>query len=419
MESEPRPASRSLLGCSSGDNLCIVREYEYEVIIVPVFMIFVFFIILGLILWLRYRNHKEMEEINDGKDSSRGIQRPNTSEHIALREATVEGVLSCKDPYLETFEIPRDRITGDLQKIRTGTFGPIYKAQLLPKESEKQQTIVIAALRDSPSARDTQLFLDRIRFHAKLGKHPNIVDMLGCCTDQLPIYLIMENVSEGDLLNFLWTCRRDVMAMDKIPFDITEKQIFSVAIQVVNGLEYLHQKKLLHGDVAARNVLIHHDFTAKISGLSIASDIYNRSMILMHHKIPLKWQAPEHLMKKPVTEKSDIWSLGILMYEMVTLGAPPYPDIPPRQILQFLQRGHRIKRPPTCGTTLYNIMKSCWEWRETDRPTYPDLKKRLEAGKKNANDKIVLQVPEEVVPELYAQVAGLEESFLMDNFTIL
>uniref|UniRef100_A0A8C5KM00 Serine/threonine/tyrosine kinase 1 n=1 Tax=Jaculus jaculus TaxID=51337 RepID=A0A8C5KM00_JACJA len=199
----------------------------------------------------------------------------------------------------------------------------------------------------------------------------------------------------------------DVMTMDSVLYDLTEKQVYHIGKQVLLALEFLQDKHLFHGDVAARNVLIQSDLTAKLCRLGLAYEVYARGAISSTHTVPLKWLAPERLLLRPASIRGDIWSFGILLYEMVTLGAPPYPEVPPASILQYLQRKKIMKRPSSCTQTMYNIMKSCWRWKEDSRPLPGELRLRLEAAARSANDKAVLQVPELVVPELYAGVAGV------------
>eukprot|EP00070_Physeter_catodon_P039909 XP_028346803.1 tyrosine-protein kinase STYK1 isoform X3 [Physeter catodon] len=336
---DERRLTRMLLECSLSDKLCIVREQQYEVIIVPALLVGIFLILLGVILWLFIREQRERQQ-------SPGLRKP-----------------------------------AGLQEV--------------------------------------QEFLGRIQFYQYLGKHKNLVQLEGCCTEGLPLYMVLEDVAQGDLLSFLWTCRRDVMTMDGLPYDLTEKQIYHIGKQVLLAVEFLQDKHLFHGDVAARNILIQCDLTAKLCGLGLAYEVHSRGAISSTRIVPLKWLAPERLLLRPAGIKGDIWSFGILLYEMVTLGAPPYPEVPPTSILQHLQRRKIMKRPSSCTHTMYGLMKSCWRWREDSRPSLTELHSHLETAARTANDKAVLQVPELVVPELYAAVAGVSVESLSYSYSIL
>ncbi|NXP03907.1 STYK1 kinase, partial [Thinocorus orbignyianus] len=419
--------TRMLLQCNSNDKLCVVRKYQTEVIVVPVLLVGFFVIILTVILWLHCRGMRAKQEQSSSSSAGQQVTEKNQQEfnstenhYIQLSETSVESLLNSASLTLKELEIQREKLSlGTLQLITYGRYGSIYRVELETGNPKKTKTVVLKALQDMSSPQKVKDFLGRIKFHQSLGHHENLVELLGCCVDKLPLYMIMEDVSLGDLLTFLWTCRKDVMTMDGIPYDLTERQVYEVGQQVAAALAYLEQKKLFHGDIAARNVLLHHNFTAKLCGLGLAYETHTYGADSVTRIVPVKWQAPERLLKKPPGIKADIWSFGILLYEMITLGAPPYPEVPPSDILLYLQRQNIMKQPSSCQPTMYNIMKSCWQWSATDRPSPADLIQSLQAAMKTSNGHAVLQVPELVVPELYANVAGVDVHSLVSEYTIL
>ncbi|NXC10523.1 STYK1 kinase, partial [Orthonyx spaldingii] len=417
--------SRMLLECNSNDKLCVVREYQTEVIVVPVLLVGFFVIVLTVILWLHCRGLRAKQE--QSAPAGTQVRKKNQQEscstenrYIQLNETSVESLLNSASLTLKELEIPREKLLpGTLQLIKHGAYGSIYRAQLETGISGKTKTVILKASQDLASPQKVKDFLGRIEFHQNLGRHKNLVELVGCCVDQLPLYMVMEDVSLGDLLTFLWTCRKDVMAMDGVPYDLTERQVYEVGQQVAAALAYLEEKKLFHGDIAARNVLLHHNFTAKLCGLGLAYESHTRGASSVTRKVPVKWQAPERLLSKPPTIKADIWSFGILLYEMITLGAPPYPEVPPSDILSYLQKQNIMKQPSSCQQAMYCIMKSCWQWSADHRPSPADLLCQLKTALKNSNGHTVLQVPEPVVPELYADVAGVDVHSLVREYTIL
>ncbi|NXE25315.1 STYK1 kinase, partial [Ardeotis kori] len=417
--------TRMLLECNSNDKLCVVREYQTEVIVVPVLLVGFFVIVLTVILWLHCRGLRAKQEQSSSSEhqgKKNNQQESNSTENrcIQLSETSVESLLNSASLVLKELEIPREKLSsGTLQLIKHGCYGGIYRAQLETGNPGRTKSVVLKALRDLASPQEIKDFVGRIKFRQNLGHHENLVELLGCCVDQFPLYMIMEDVSLGDLLTFLWTCRKDVMTMDSIPYDLTERQVYEVGQQVAAALAYLEQKKLFHGDIAARNVLLHHNFSAKLCGLGLAYETHRYGAKSVTQIVPVKWQAPERLLKKPPSIKADIWSFGILLYEMITLGAPPYPEVPPSDILSYLQRQNIMKQPSSCQQAMYGIMKSCWQWNVTDRPSPTDLIQSLQAAIKTSNDHAVLQVPEPVVPELYANIAGVDVHSLVREYTIL
>ncbi|KAM6286952.1 tyrosine-protein kinase STYK1 isoform 1-T7 [Spheniscus humboldti] len=416
--------TRMLLECNSNDKLCVVREYQTEVIVVPVLLVGFFVIVLTVILWLHCRGLRAKQEQSSSSghqvnDKNQQESSSTENHYIQLSETTVESLLNSASLTLKELEIPREKLSrGTLQLIKHGRYGNMYRAQLETGNPGETKSVVLKALQDLASPQVVKDFLGRIKFHQNLGHHENLVELVGCCVDQLPLYVIMEDVSLGDLLTFLWTCRKDVMTMDGIPYDLTERQVYEVGQQVAAALAYLEQKKLFHGDIAARNVLLHHNFTAKLCGLGLAYETHTYGANSVTQNVPVKWQAPEKLLKKPPTIKADIWSFGILLYEMITLGAPPYPEVPPSDILLHLQRRNIMKQPSSCRPAMYGIMKSCWQWNATNRPSPADLIRSLQTAIKTSSDHVVLQVPELVVPELYASVAGVDVHSLVSEYTI-
>ncbi|KFP60246.1 Tyrosine-protein kinase STYK1, partial [Cariama cristata] len=417
--------TRMLLECNSNDKLCVVREYQTEVIVVPVLLVGFFVIVLTVILWLHCRGLRAKQEQSSSSGhqvNDKNQQESSSTEncYIQLSETSVERLLNSASLTLKELEIPREKLLpGTLQLMQHGHYGSIYRGQVETGNPGKTKTVVLKVLQDLASPQEVKDFLRRIKFHQNLGHHENLVELVGCCIDQFPLYMIMEDVSLGDLLSFLWTCRKDVMTVDGIPYDLTERQVYEVGQQVAAALAYLEQKKLFHGDIAARNVLLHHNFTAKLCGLGLAYETHTYSATSVTQMVPVKWQAPERLLKKPPSIKADIWSFGILLYEMITLGAPPYPEVPPSDILSYLQRQNIMKQPSSCQQTMYSIMKSCWQWNATKRPSPADLIQSLQTAIKTSNNHTVLQVPELVVPELYANVAGVDVHSLVREYTIL
>ncbi|XP_060092817.1 tyrosine-protein kinase STYK1 [Heteronotia binoei] len=430
MSEKIRRASRMLLECQNNDKLCFIRENQAELIVIPVLLVGAFVIVLSVILWLHCRNWRikqqnlsEAEQkaavpvSDDEKSPGKASLSEDTS--IQLSEMTMDCLLRTAALTMKELEIPREKISPEsLEFIQNGSFGGIYRAKLDTASPGKTQLVILKALQESATSHEMKDFLERIKFHQFLGPHENIVKLLGCSVTQTPLYMILEDASNGNLLSFLWTCRRDVVTMNGLPFDLTERQVYKIGQQIASALDFLQEKKLFHGDVAARNVLIDRDFTAKLCKLGLAYRSHTCGPSTVTHTVPLKWQAPERLLKKPPSIKSDIWSFGILLYEMITLGAPPFPEVPPSEILHHLNRRHIMSRPSSCQPAMYSIMKDCWCWTPTDRLSPTELIRRIQRAIETSNDQAVLQVPELVVPELYANVAGIDLGDLAIDYTV-
>uniref|UniRef100_A0A8C6TXC2 Protein kinase domain-containing protein n=1 Tax=Neogobius melanostomus TaxID=47308 RepID=A0A8C6TXC2_9GOBI len=284
----------------------------------------------------------------------------------------------------------------------------LYRAQMDRKD------VILRVLKDSASAADRQQFVGFASFLSGLGPHPFIPALLGVVTVQPPLMIAIEELQHRDLLNFLWKCRQPGC-------DMTEKRIYIMARQVASALDYLHSQQCVHGNVAARSVLVGQDLTVKLWGLGSA---YRRahssgavgSLGSTDAMELRKWQAPEVLARTAISKSSDVWSFGILLCEMVTLGDPPFPQILATELLQYLQRGKFLRKPAACSNTLFTLIKSCCQWSPQQRASLPKLIRKLESAERTEGGSAVLRVPEPLEVGQYLQEAGYEEAY---NYAVL
>ena len=146
-----------------------------------------------------------------------------------------------------------------------------------------------------------------------------------------------------------------------------------------SGMAYLEEHSYIHRDLAARNILVGEGNSCKVADFGLArvikEDIYSPKE---GAKFPIKWTAPEAALFNRFTIKSDIWSFGILMTEVITKGAMPYPGMTNAQVLKSVESGYRCPKPEGCPDPLYVLMLECWRHEPEERPTFESLKFRLE-----------------------------------------
>lgn len=160
---------------------------------------------------------------------------------------------------------------------------------------------------------------------------------------------------------------------------ITEIDLLSFAYQVAIGMDFLSVNKVVHRDLACRNVLVLSDRTVKISDFGLSRDIYQENLYKKSGSgmLPIKWLAIESMTHQVYSTHTDVWSFGVLLYEIVTKGAVPYPTVDTKDILNFLKDGGRMDRPSGCRADVYKLMLSCWNVVPTERPTFKIIKEKL------------------------------------------
>ncbi|XP_051520469.1 tyrosine-protein kinase STYK1 [Myxocyprinus asiaticus] len=424
-------SSNSTYPCIAGNTLCRVLFHELELIVVPVLFLVAFLVtfIILLVLKCSHKPSHHYRHPTNEKDDTQPHQ--NTNRHRNSNRRHLQGIDA--PPELNPMEhevipmtahtqhsspavpqTPTERHPGNFQLVTPLPLNFSVKQNdtfTLHRAVMDRQPVILRILKQSAKARERQSFLGFAHFFAELGPHPSLPKLLGVVTVQMPLMIVVEELENRDLLSFLWRCRQDHTAQ-AAPCDMTERRIFTMGAQIASALEYLHSKNNIHGNVKARSVLVGRDLTVKLWGLGPA---FRRKMDTGFAKdvddIEMrKWQAPEVLAQQPLQQSSDIWSFGILLYEMVTLGAAPFPNIMVHELLQYLQRGNALKKPPNCSNTLYSIIKACCQWRPKDRASLAELNRKLQSGGRSMNDQTVLQVSEPLDIEKYMQEAGYGES---------
>lgn len=260
----------------------------------------------------------------------------------------------------DQWEIPKSSLKL-IRKIGHGQFGEVW-------EGLWNNTTPVAIKTLKPGTMEVKDFLAEAQIMKKL-RHTKLIQLYAVCTQDEPIYIVTELMRHGSLLEYLQGKGRTL----KLP------QLIDMAAQIASGMAYLESQNYIHRDLAARNILVGDGNTVKIADFGLARVIKEDEYeARVGARFPIKWTAPEAANYNRFTIKSDVWSFGILLTEIVTYGRIPYPGMTNAEVLHQVEHGYRMPAPPNCPQTLYEIMLECWRKEEMERPTFETLQWKLE-----------------------------------------
>nr|XP_026693888.1 proto-oncogene tyrosine-protein kinase ROS isoform X2 [Ciona intestinalis] len=393
--------------------------------------IFVSIIIFIIACWrcrVLRRRKKKLRHLRDITtiriDSGMDVElaRVRHMTNLAMAAANHEGRINLPTDYRDRLPIyPRDQLKLGML-IGSGAFGEVYKGTAAGiSGGEGEASVAVKTLKDGASENEKMEFLMEAYFMS-LFDHRNIISLLGVCLDNEPQFLILELMEGGDLLKYLRHARPTQMMSSKLSF----LDLIDICLDLSAGCKYLESQHFIHRDLAARNCLVSSkDYqcrhrVVKIGDFGLARDIYRNDYYLKEGEglLPVRWMAPESLMMKLYTVQSDVWSFGVLLWEVMTFGQQPYPEFTNTEVIHFVKEGGRLEQPHGCPEPLYEVMRECWEVEPRDRPSFNDVLVVLQECKGTCSPNTIPIDPPSTSSINYSLMSpSTDEGFVNGGFT--
>ncbi|XP_053605755.1 tyrosine-protein kinase Fer isoform X2 [Plodia interpunctella] len=318
-----------------------------------------------LVLSVCWGQHKHfiVQTTPEGHYRFEGAAFPSVAELIAWQRTSEVPVTARSGALLrravprETWELNNDDVQL-LDKIGRGNFGDVYKARL----KTTGQEVAVKTCRMALPEEQKRTFLQEGRI-LKQYQHPNIVRLIGIAVQKQPIMIVMELVPGGSLLTFLRTRAGN----------LSPRALLAMCRDAAAGMRYLESKNCIHRDLAARNCLVGDDNIVKISDFGMSREEEEYIVSGGMKQIPIKWTAPEALNFGKYTSLCDVWSYGVLMWEIFSKGDTPYAGMSNSRAREKIDTGYRMPAPEGCSEDVYALMLRCWEYEPEKRPHFHQI----------------------------------------------
>ncbi|XP_077066539.1 NT-3 growth factor receptor isoform X1 [Siphateles boraxobius] len=277
------------------------------------------------------------------------------------------------------------------RELGEGAFGKVFLAECYNLSPTKDKMLVAVKTLKDPTLAARKDFQREAELLTNL-QHDHIVKFYGVCVDGDPLIMVFEYMKHGDLNKFLRAHGPDAMILvDGQPLqtngELGLSQMLHIATQIASGMVYLASQHFVHRDLATRNCLVGNGLLVKIGDFGMSRDIYStdyyRDMVLQqvggHTMLPIRWMPPESIMYRKFTTESDVWSFGVILWEIFTYGKQPWFQLANNEVIECITQGRVLERPRLCPKEVYDIMLGCWQREPQQRLNIKDIQKILYA----------------------------------------
>ncbi|XP_029904238.1 insulin-like growth factor 1 receptor isoform X2 [Myripristis murdjan] len=344
-------------------DLYVAERYEnflYAMIFIPIgIVLFICFLVAMLVVFNRKRNSDRL---------GNGVLYASVNpEYFSAAEMYVP----------DEWEVAREKISLS-RELGQGSFGMVYEGMAKGVVKDEPETrVAVKTVNESASMRERIEFLNEASVMKEFNCH-HVVRLLGVVSQGQPTLVIMELMTRGDLKSYLRSLRpKEQWSNLSLP---PLKKMLQMAGQIADGMAYLNANKFVHRDLAARNCMVAEDFTVKIGDFGMTRDIYETDYYRKGGKglLPVRWMSPESLKDGVFTTNSDVWSFGVVLWEVATLAEQPYQGLSNEQVLRFVMEGGLLEKPQYCPDMLFELMRMCWQYNPKMRPSFLEIISSIE-----------------------------------------
>ncbi|XP_066503845.1 NT-3 growth factor receptor isoform X2 [Hoplias malabaricus] len=271
------------------------------------------------------------------------------------------------------------------RELGEGAFGKVFLAECYNLSPTKEKMLVAVKTLKDPTLAARKDFQREAELLTNL-QHDHIVKFYGVCVDGDPLIMVFEYMKHGDLNKFLRAHGPDAtILVDGHPMqsngELGLSQMLHISTQIAAGMVYLSSQHFVHRDLATRNCLVGNGLLVKIGDFGMSRDIYSMDYYRVggHTMLPIRWMPPESIMYRKFSTESDVWSFGVIMWEIFTYGKQPWFQLSNNEVIECITQGRVLDRPRLCPKEVYDLMLGCWQREPQQRLNIKDIQKVLYA----------------------------------------
>ena len=383
------------------------KQHGLAATLIPVFAVagvavIVFVLIFSFVYFYYFKRHQE-----NGPPMPRKVNKPFDVPLVVNHTYSKMTPFSPKlSETIASFPTIKKSSVKYIRQLGQGNFGVVFQAKIEGLlDCEKETEVAVKTLKDDED-HFTEALQDFVH-EAKLMfgfDHKNIVKILGVCLEEMPYYLVFEYMDKGDLAQFLRSnassLQRRTMnpqdgrlrsrtesTMSDEPPSLNVDQLTDICKQIVEGMKYLAENKHVHRDLACRNCLVkscdweqtNSGLIVKIGDFGMSQNLYSSDYYRVRGQavLPIRWMSPEAVIYGKFSTLSDVWSFGVVMWEVFSFAMQPYYGTSNEEVTQAIRRHKILERPSDCPRRIYEIMEQCWNLDPKARPSFKELANSL------------------------------------------